>query len=205
MKYYIGIDGGGSKTHCIIANEKKEQVFECFGEATNFLIIGTTPACKILHSLIETCKKQLSIGNDQIGSLCIAVSGAGRQSDAKYLEEEFTNSAHNKSNPFRNVCVESDATAALTGAFHEDAGIILISGTGSIILGKDTHGKTHRAGGFGRIIGDEGSGFSLGCKGISAISKQFDGRGEITHMTEYLKSGFEISNAEELITAILQE
>ena len=198
MDYFIGIDGGGTKTHCIIADETKKQLFECYGEATNFLTIGTKLACNILISLIHECKSRLGIGSEQIASIFVAVSGAGRSSDAQFLEEEF----HKSTKQYSNVYFDGDAIAALTGAFHEDAGIILISGTGSIILGKDRNGNMYRAGGFGRIIGDEGSGYAIGRKGLSAISKQLDGRGEATLMTKYLNQKFQISSADELITAI---
>ena len=63
----------------------------------------------------------------------------------------------------------------MQGAFPNEAGCILIAGTGSIIYGKDENGNIYRVGGFGRLLGDEGSGFSIGRKGLQAAAKYFDG------------------------------
>lgn len=59
---------------------------------------------------------------------------------------------------------------------------------GSILFGKDEKGVIHRVGGFGRLIGDEGSGYSIGRKALNAVSKSSDGRGEETLISELLNS-----------------
>ncbi len=82
--------------------------------------------------------------------------------------------------PIKKFVVESDARVALEGAFSGNPGSILIAGTGSIMFGKDSKGNIHRVGGFGRILGDEGSGFHIARSGLTAVAKQFDGRGERT-------------------------
>ena len=70
------------------------------------------------------------------------------------------------------------------------------------MFGKDSQGVIHRVGGFGRILGDEGSGFHIGTSGLTAVAKQFDGRGRKTELTELLKAEFDISSSSELITAV---
>ena len=82
------------------------------------------------------------------------------------------------------------------------SGALLIAGTGSIIFGKDSSGNVHRVGGFGRFLGDEGSGNTLGRKGLTAIAKDFDGRSEKTSLTERLKKHFGIENSAQLITEV---
>ncbi len=87
----------------------------------------------------------------------------------------------------------------MEGAFSGKPGCILIAGTGSILFGKDKNGLMHRNGGFGRIIGDEGSGHSIGRKGLSAVAKELDGRGKSTLITKMLNKKYNISSASDLI------
>ena len=93
----------------------------------------------------------------------------------------------------------------MQGAFPNEAGCILITGTGSIIYGKDDKGNIYRAGGFGRLIGDEGSGFSIGRKGLQAVAKYFDGRGDETLIVKLIKEKHSINSADELITKVYKE
>ncbi|HSR18712.1 MAG TPA: BadF/BadG/BcrA/BcrD ATPase family protein, partial [Ignavibacteriaceae bacterium] len=78
----------------------------------------------------------------------------------------------------------------------------LIAGTGSIIIGKDSNGNIYRAGGFGRHLGDEGSGYVLGRKALIAAAKEYDGRETTTLITKLLKEKFNINSAEDLIAEI---
>jgi N-acetylglucosamine kinase-like BadF-type ATPase len=81
----------------------------------------------------------------------------------------------------------------------------LIAGTGSIIYGKDENGNIYRAGGFGRLIGDEGSGFSIGRKGLQAVAKYYDDRGDETLIVKLIKEKYSINSADELITKVYKE
>ena len=102
----------------------------------------------------------------------------------------------------KNFKVVSDARIALEGAFSGRPGSILISGTGSIMFGKDSKGEIHRVGGFGRFIGDEGSGYSIGKKGLAAVSKFYDGRGNLTMLSKLAANHFKINDSEKLINAV---
>ena len=132
----------------------------------------------------------------------IGTTGAGRRSDAERLEIAFYEFIKSKNIEIKNFHVESDARIALEGAFSGKPGSILIAGTGSIMFGKDAVGNIHRVGGFGRFIGDEGSGYSIGRKALIAIAKEFDGRGNKTIITNLLKEKFKIETSENLIIEI---
>ncbi len=87
----------------------------------------------------------------------------------------------------------------MEGAFRGKPGCILIAGTGSILFAKDKNGLMHRNGGFGRMIGDEGSGYSIGRKGLAVVAKELDGRGKSTLITKMLNKKYSISSASDLI------
>ncbi len=202
MKYIIGIDGGGTKTDCAITDLYGNILFETKGSHSNFLVEGTEKISESILNLIDKCKKQLKFDYKDIEIILIGTAGAGRQSDADRLKKSFIEYSKTKGINFKNFVVESDARIALEGAFSGKSGAVLIAGTGSILIGKDLEGNIHRVGGFGRLIGDEGSGYSLGRKGLNAVSKQFDGRGTFTLISKYLKEKFNINSSEALITEI---
>jgi N-acetylglucosamine kinase-like BadF-type ATPase len=177
MNYYIGIDGGGTKTHCLLCSSEGKVLFETFGGPSNFLMIGTEEVCETVYNLIAACLQSENITWSDIASVVLGTTGAGRRSDAETFEKAFAEYLEKKEVSLRDFHVESDARAALEGAFSGNPGSILIAGTGSIMFGKKQTGEIVRVGGFGRFIGDEGSGFMLGKKGLIAAAKQFDGRG----------------------------
>jgi N-acetylglucosamine kinase-like BadF-type ATPase len=114
-------------------------------------------------------------------------------------------SAQRRNLTLNRIKIESDARIALEGAFSDKPGIILIAGTGSIVFGKDERGKTYRAGGWGRLIGDDGSGYAIGQEAFRAVARSLDGFGEKTRLVKLLdaKHGFETQ--ETIINALYKE
>lgn len=202
MKYLIGLDGGGTKTKCLITDFELKPLYEVIGGPSNFLMIGTDKVAETILNLIIQCVNHLNISYDDISAIVLGTTGGGRRNDAEELEKAIIQLAVHKNISLKNFRVESDARIALEGAFSGKPGSILIAGTGSIMFGKDKAGNIHRVGGFGRFIGDEGSGFKLGQKGLNLIAKEFDGRGDNTKLSGLLKEKFNIDSPENLITEI---
>jgi N-acetylglucosamine kinase-like BadF-type ATPase len=202
MSYIIGIDGGGTKTHCLLTDLNGTILHECIGGPSNFLVQGIEPVSEILFKLIDSCISDANINQDEIKIVLLGTTGAGRRADAERLEQGFTDYLSKRKIKLNLFGVESDARIALEGAFSGKPGSILIAGTGSIMFGKDALGNIHRVGGFGRYLGDEGSGYILGKKGLMAVSKEFDGRGQKTLISVLLKEKFKIDSPEILITEI---
>lgn len=205
MNYIIGIDGGGTKTHCVLATRDKAPLFECSGGPSNFLMLGTETVSATILDLIKQCTESQKIGFQQIDAVLLGTTGAGRRSDAEILERDFSSFLSKQNLRIRNFSVESDARIALEGAFSGREGCILIAGTGSILFGKDNKDRIYRVGGFGRFLGDEGSGYMLGRRGLIAAAKNFDGRGPETLLLNLLSQEFKITSPEDLITRIYRE
>lgn len=202
MQYFIGMDGGGTKTKCVLTDEHLNVLHECSGGPSTFILIGVETVCNTLFELITECVEKVGITFAEIKSAVIGTTGAGRRSDAETLENSFADFMKSKGLTLKKFRVESDARIALEGAFGGEPGSILIAGTGSIMFGKDEHGEIHRVGGFGRFIGDEGSGYMIGRKGLMAVAKSFDGRGAPTLLTGYLRDEYNIDDPSTLITEI---
>jgi N-acetylglucosamine kinase-like BadF-type ATPase len=205
MKYLIGIDGGGTKTDCAIADLSGKIIYQTVGKPSNFLIIGVKETVANLFAVIEECLFELKGDFSDVKQIVIGVAGAGRKDDAELLEMSFKDYADNEGIHFKGVRVVSDAQVALEGAFPESAGCILIAGTGSILFGKDDKGNIHRVGGFGRLIGDEGSGYRIGRKALNAVSKEIDGRGEKTIITELVNNKIDFGVSDKLVNKVYKE
>jgi N-acetylglucosamine kinase-like BadF-type ATPase len=205
MKYLIGIDGGGTKTDCAIADLSGKIIYQTVGKPSNFLIIGVEETVENLFAAIEECLFELKGDFSDVKQVVIGVAGAGRKDDAELLEKSFLDYADDEGIHFKGVKVVSDAQVALEGAFPGSAGCILIAGTGSILFGKDDKDTIHRVGGFGRLIGDEGSGYCIGRKALNAVSKEIDGRGEKTLITEMVNDKIDFGVSDKLVNKVYKE
>ena len=202
MKYLIGMDGGGTKTKCILTDINLKPIYETNGGPSNFLVIGTEKVSETILNMISDIATSQNISSTEIESIVLGTTGGGRRSDAEILESQIIKDASQKSIAINKFRIESDARIALEGAFSGKAGSILIAGTGSIMFGKDERGEIHRVGGFGRFIGDEGSGYRIGRIGLNAVARFFDGRAKQTKIADLLAQEFSISSSEELITEV---
>ena len=166
--YYIGIDGGGTKTK-----------FDLFDSDKNSIASITTPTIhpaqasfKEAVSVLTDAKEKLLANindSDYVLKVGAGLGGYGINADyRKKLEDEF-------STVFDEFKLYSDAYAAMLGALAGEDGILMIAGTGSIALAK-VGDETFRCGGFGYRYGDEGSAYSIGKALISRALKEADGR-----------------------------
>ena len=202
MKYLIGMDGGGTKTKCVLTDLNLNPIYQTISSASNFLVIGADAVSETILSLITECTSSQNISSSDIEAIVLGTTGGGRRNDAELLEKKIFDDAKQKSISINKFRVESDARIALEGAFSGKTGSILIAGTGSIMFGKDEAGEIHRVGGFGRYIGDEGSGYRIGRKGLNAVARYFDGRSKSTKIADLLEQEFSISTTEQLITEV---
>lgn len=197
MKIFVGIDGGGTKTKCVCADDKLKIISQVEAGATNPHTVGFDQSAERLFNLIRHARLRAKVKT--VDSVVIGIAGGGRVEHSEKLIKKINNLAGSTKVLWKKLNLLSDAEIAIEGAFSGRPGFILISGTGSIIIGKDKSGEIIRAGGFGKIIGDEGSGYSIGKKGLNAVAREFDGRGKKTLLTDILKKNFGISNQHILI------
>ncbi len=201
MKYYIGIDGGGTKTDCILTDENNLILNSVRGGSLNLMNHGPYVSATTIYNIINTCLHLTEIQISQISGIGIGIAGAGRTDDVSELEKNLSRFFL----PKIKISVYSDAEAALEGAFNGRPGCILISGTGSIIFGKDDNDVVHRCGGYGRMLGDPGSGYSIGQKGLIASIRQYDQTGKSTEITRLLSEKLYIKSFKDIIDAVYKE
>lgn len=162
MPYYLGIDGGGTKTTCAVGDETRLLATVTAGPS-NIVRVGEGQARESLQRSVRQACAAAGIAVQQIAHTCVGGSGAARPEVAAIVREIV---AEIISTP---IDVVGDMHIALEAAFDAGPGVIVIAGTGSIAYGRDRHGQTLRAGGWGFAVGDEGSAHWIGRSAVSAV------------------------------------
>jgi len=202
--FVLGIDGGGTKTLGLIADLSGRILGRAVGGISNPQVIGFKQAAEVVLKVVRDCCRRVGCHPKHLKAVVVGLAGAGREPDRRRAETEIRKLGRKSNVPLRNLRVESDARIALEGALGGESGIVLISGTGSIGFAKGSDGSVHRVGGWGRTIGDEGSGFAVGRAALVAIARAFDGRGQPTMLTNLASKSFGLSNPQSIISKIYQ-
>lgn len=197
IDYFIGIDGGGTKTIGCLISAQGEYLATAQAGPTNYLRKNETQIIEQIIELINTLKSKAGITAVSQIALGIGLSGLGAEEPRKRIRELLA-----MQNCAQHIATESDAAATLAGAFTGGAGVILIAGTGSIAYGKSIDGKIYRAGGWGYLLGPEGGGFDIGRNGIAAALEDWDGRGEHTILRQKLEAYFKVKSINEAVPEI---
>ncbi|HKN70537.1 MAG TPA: BadF/BadG/BcrA/BcrD ATPase family protein [Terriglobales bacterium] len=195
MPYYLGIDGGGTKTRCLLADETTVLAKAMTG-GSNIVRLGEMQAREALHTAIRQACATARISPDQIRAVCIGAAGAARPEIAAKISSILAELISDIS--FTNIEVVGDTEIALEAAFGAGPGVIAIAGTGSIAYGRDAAGHTARAGGWGFAISDEGSGHWIGRRAISAILNARDQDLE-TKLTSLVLQAWKLTDLDELV------
>ena len=195
MAYYLGIDGGGTKTRCLLADETTVLAKAMTG-GSNIIRLGEAQAKEALHTAIRQVCATAKISPGQIRVICIGAAGAARPEIAAKIHHILAEIAPGIAET--KVEVVGDTVIALEAAFAAGPGVIAISGTGSIVYGRDAAGHTVRAGGWGFAVSDEGSGHWIGRRAISAILRARD-QGLETALTAMVLQAWRRSTIDELV------
>ncbi len=194
MKYIIGVDGGGTKTVALLADIQGNILARGVSGPSNYNAVGFEVACAALEGVIAIVRKD-HVG--EIAALCFGLAGVGRAEDV----ERFRAWAVEKF-PHISVKIVNDAEILLAIASSSDPALALICGTGSIVYGRTITGELVRAGGWGYLFGDEGSGFAIGAAALRAVMQAHDGRGSNTLLTKLILDQRKLSTPPDLIRSI---
>jgi N-acetylglucosamine kinase-like BadF-type ATPase len=193
----LGIDVGGTKTVCLLADDDERVVAEGREVGANLQGAGELVLEKVLHSVME---KTLEGSGLIPSAICLGIAGVDRASD-----EAVVRSIMGRIGYKARVLVVNDALIALQAGIRDAPGIVIVSGTGSIAYGRNAQGESARAGGWGYVLGDEGSGYWIGRLALRAVVRHADGRGRATSLTPRLLAHFGVTRATELIHKIYHE
>ena len=193
--FVAGVDGGGSKTHVIIARaEDGAVVAESEGPGSAVSPGHAPESARVIASAVAAAMEKIDEPEKIVSLLVVGVAGVGRQS-----EREQLSAALEDLDIADEVMVETDAEIALEDAFDGRAGIILIAGTGSIAHGRGPTGIRARCGGWGPKVGDEGSGAWIGRRALGIVAAAHDGREPETALTGAILTAAQLNEPEDLI------
>lgn len=188
-----GVDGGGSKTRLMLANETGEEIATLEGGRS-----AMRPGEAAISGAViaELMKEGLSnAGLLEIPAILYGgFAGVGREEERRDLQNEL-----NRIGVAEEVLVSSDAAIALEDAFGEGPGIIVLAGTGSIAYGRGADGTSARCGGWGPVFADEGSGAWIGRRALGIVAAAADGREPATALSGSILTAAEVNTPEELI------
>jgi glucosamine kinase len=171
VAYYLGVDGGGSKTTCVVGDESSVLATVNAG-GSNITRVGEAGAREVLQQAIREACLAAGIKSQQVVRACVGAAGAGRPEIASTVRKIVAEIIPGK------IEVVGDMEIALAAAFGKGPGVIVIAGTGSIVFGRDAQGKVARAGGWGFTISDEGSAHWIGVAAVRAVLRAADELGE---------------------------
>lgn len=176
--YFLGFDGGGTKTECVLSDAENNILARAIAGASNPLRTGYTKAWFALSEAADVVLSRQKIQARHIRGICAGLGGAGRSGVVRrattFFERGFPNA---------KVRVTTDLEIALEAAFGPAEGVILLAGTGSAAFGRDGSGRTARAGGRGPWFSDEGSAFDIGRQAIAAVARSEEHRGPSTTLS----------------------
>jgi N-acetylglucosamine kinase-like BadF-type ATPase len=192
--HVLGIDAGGTKTICFLADQDGQILAEARGGGANLQSSGELEVEKVLHAVMD----KALVGRDiRPAAICLGIAGVDRPADAQTVNEIMRRIGSNA-----RTLVVNDALVALEAGAGSSPGVVLVAGTGSIAYGRNASAQAARAGGWGYLLGDEGGGFWIGRAALSAVVRQFDGRGPATRLTELVLTHMHLTNPTELIHEI---
>lgn len=193
MKHVIGIDVGGSKTLAVLVSEAGLVVTRCRAGGANVHSVGRE---KAEASLKEALVPLLSVG--EVSAVCIGAAGLARESDREFFESVVQSLVR----PETTVLLRNDAQIALRAGTKERPALVVIVGTGSFVYGERAGGEGVRCGGYGAIIGDTPSGYSIGVSALKHAARVLDHLEERSGLSDAVLGSLRAASVPQLVELV---
>ena len=197
MNYYIGIDGGGTKSRILAADQTGQPIDLLFGKSTNLASNTEEFVRRSLNGLFTALLTKNNLAPAMCLGLCIGSAGLDFPENCELMENIIRETGF-----ICPVLAVNDSLPVLVTATGGKPGVVLISGTGSIAYGIDSKGNRTRVGGWGHIFDDEGSGYWIGKEALRHAFFAYDKRGEKTVLEDYLVKHFGVNDLIECMDKI---
>lgn len=189
---FAGVDGGGTRTRVRICDEHGNEVASAEGPGSAIQPGAAARSAAVVREAVQRACADAPGGT--LRALCVGVAGAGRDEERDALQASLESDQVAPS-----VIVVTDAEIALEDAFGAGPGVLVTAGTGSIAYGKGPTGLLARCGGWGPVIGDEGSGAWIGRRGLGIAAASADGREPETTLGVGILAALDLESMEQLI------
>lgn len=202
IKYFIGIDGGGSETRAVVVSDALEIIGRGAAGPGNHYLTGPAQAARNCGAAAEAAledamRVEPGLGRGTLQGWGFGLAGVRRPGDTAIMRDAL---AHLPGSlPW---VLDNDAAAAQAGAFAGGSGILLSAGTGAIALGINDYQERFYADGWGALLGDEGSGYWMGVEALRAVCRDSDGRGPRTRLSLPVLQALKLANCDDLVQFI---
>jgi N-acetylglucosamine kinase-like BadF-type ATPase len=186
LAYFVGLDSGGTKTECWLGDEARV-LGKAVARTVKLTRVSQEIATARLRELLTEVSTQAGVPLSAVTRTCVGVAGYSITEVREWAERVVGQMVAGE------VTVCGDDEIALDAAFRGGAGILVIGGTGSAVLGRCADGKRYKAGGWGPGIGDEGSGFWIGREAVRRAFAAVDG-GEETTLLEAIRTAWGVKD-----------
>ncbi len=194
----LGIDGGGTTTICLLAEKASGKVLgRGVGGPSNIQAVGVDGGLRALDDAIERAFQAAALPRAKVGSICLGLAGVDRQEGLDVIHGWAK-----RGSVAEKVSVSNDATLLLAAGTPDGWGLAVIAGTGSIAFVKTPEGILGRCGGWGYLLGDEGSAYMLTVAALRAACRSFDGISPPTKLVDAFVKRMNLSAAPDLIPAV---
>ncbi len=198
MGYFLGIQGGASRTVGVLQSEDaaagSPPVARAEAGPTNLYSVGEEEARQEVEGLLDRLCEMAETDRNAIGSAALCMAGLGREEDIenwKRITDEIGLG--------EKAIVTGDFWAEFAAAFDDRQGVIIVSGTGSSAFGRDAQGRIARAGGWGHLLGDEGSGYDIAFEGLKVVRYAEEGMCETSLLSGILCHHLKLRRPRDLI------
>lgn len=200
MRYVLGVDGGSSKTHALVVDERGRILAFGVGGASNHQVYGLQSAMSELRRAVISALDNAGLSPSviELGYFCL--SGADLPEDYALLQE-----AVEALNLAQSIVIKNDTMAALRSGTSRSWGVVIICGTGFNAAGRSPSGQEIVLPGLGSISGDWGGGYTLSQEMIRLVMRAWDGRGKPTLLTDLVLGALSVDSVEELLSMLYHE
>ncbi|MFO0796544.1 MAG: N-acetylmuramic acid 6-phosphate etherase [Gemmataceae bacterium] len=196
----LGFDGGGTRTVALLAS-RTGSGWKLLGRGeagpSNRQAVGTPAALAALDAAADAAFASAGRSRKAVRAAVLGLAGAGRAEDREVIRDWAA-----KVHLAPSVDVIEDAALLLAAGTPDGWGVAVVAGTGSMAYARAADGRTARAGGWGYLLGDEGSGYAIALAGLRAAARAADGRGPGTVLIDKLLSAFGLTRPEELVGVV---
>jgi len=200
--YIIGIDGGGTKTAAVILNRRGELLGAGQGGPSTYGVVAEETTRSSIAEAAAVARAAAGLGESAPGRFAAAFLGLGNvvsEADRAAVREIATGLGLAA---LEMTGVDHDCRAALAGGLSGRSGIVLIAGTGTSCYGRNPAGESWRAGGWGPLIDDEGSGYWLGIQAMRAAVRDYDGRDKPTRLSAMVQQALGLADLNDLMNRL---
>ncbi len=191
---FLGVEGGATRTTGVLADAGLDVVARHVAGPTNVHAVGEGPARRAAGEIVRELRRQAGDAWGRLAAAAFCVAALRSEADRSCWRRIADDAGISVP-----LVLTHDAAAGLAAGSESETGVLVVCGTGSLVYGRRADGQEHFVGGRGAILGDEGSGFDIGLRGLRAAVRASDGRGRATVLERLIPERLDLADLGELV------